>query len=83
MRKAREGIMVKSAHRTWEQWLTCAKVADDPVSDSIIDARKDRKMPPIHSHESLRTRLIFAGACNEAIKTIPEIWRRFQRWQRS
>jgi hypothetical protein len=64
--------------KTFKQWIKTTNITDDPVGDFIADARQDPRLPNVKSKRALHWHLVRSGACQEAVKTIPEVWARFQ-----
>jgi hypothetical protein len=66
----------------WRQWLTGARVTDDPVGDFIGDARTDRRMlDEMASLTQLQGYLRCRGACPEALATAPAAFGVSFKWR--
>lgn len=68
--------------RKFREWLAAARITDDPAGDFITDARADSDPPEPKSLDELVCYLWERGACQGALDSAPEVWRRFCNWLR-
>lgn len=70
------------SEKSWvKEWLSVARVTDDPAGDLIADMRLARDLPPIFKNkEAMRGYLRCKGACREAIAAVDDVWPRYRRW---
>ena len=62
-------------------WLTAARVTDDPAGDLIADMRRDKTIPSLFGNiREMRSHLRLRGACPEALAAVPVVWRRYKSW---
>jgi uncharacterized protein YozE (UPF0346 family) len=67
---------------SFHHWINVARKTDDPVGDFIGDARYDRNFPlNIRSQKALKIYLNRRGACQECIDILPDVWRRYLKWE--
>ena len=50
------------------------------AGDLIYDLSRDRTLRDFGSLPEFRSYLRSRGACEEAVKAAPAVWRRFERW---
>lgn len=67
---------------TFNVWIKQTKVTNDPCGDLIDDARTDRSLQiiTIHDKKKLINHLHKRGASGDCIRTVPIVWKRYQRW---
>jgi hypothetical protein len=53
---------------SFRAWLAVARVTDDPEGDFVEDAK------------ALKDYVRGKGACREAVRTVPRVWRRYEQW---
>ena len=67
-------------------WLEAARRTDDPAGDLIADMRRDFERNPADfprlfpSITAMRAYLRAKGACHEAMRAVPVVWRRYAKW---
>jgi len=66
---------------SFSDFLKQAKVTDNPTGDLIGDLKLDRTRPDdFASPARLRGHMHLRSACPEALRMVPAVWKRYQRW---
>ena len=67
---------------SFRQWLHKAQVTDDAAGDLIADLRSNlrdepEEFPHFRTKHGLKRHLLNRDACDNAVQTIPTVWRRY------
>ena len=65
---------------TFKEWLSKTEASRDPTGDLIGDLKGDSELPDVESEAELRNYMIGCSACTAALKAVPVVWKRYQRW---
>jgi YozE SAM-like fold len=68
---------------SFKQWLPEAEATHNPAGHLILDLKNDDELPDVASAAELLGYMERCGACTAALKAVPRVWKRYQRWLRA